>query len=254
MSSNDHHERSSSAAKRSRRNLSPVWEHIEKNFELNKCICRVDGCNRTWGYDHSTGKLAIHLLNDHSIKIKLDDDDYTNDQRDSDADSDSVTSKNNLNSKSKSNVPIVQTSHPHHSQRHSDKHQQFLSALVVVFIVSAMMPFNVCNNQAFLNLLKALDPRFVCPERNTVASDINDLYADQSKKLKDYLSKLKSKVSLTTDGWKSTAGEPYIVVTCHLIDNFKVVSFVLDFVYFPHPHDAFCIAELLKEVSFILDF
>ena len=69
MSSNDHHERSSSAAKRSRRNLSPVWEHIEKNFELNKCICRVDGCNRTWGYDHSTGKLAIHLLNDHSIKI-----------------------------------------------------------------------------------------------------------------------------------------------------------------------------------------
>ena len=68
MSSNEHHERSSSPAKRARRNLSPVWEHIEKNFELNKCICRVDGCNRTWGYDHSTGKLVIHLINDHSIK------------------------------------------------------------------------------------------------------------------------------------------------------------------------------------------
>ena len=117
-----------------------------------------------------------------------------------------------------------------------------------------MMPFNVCNNQAFLNLLKALDSRFVCPERNTVASDINDIFSDQSKKLKYYLFKLKSKVSLTTDGWKSTAGEPYIVVTCHFIDNFKVVSFVLDFVYFPHPHDAVWIAELLKEVSLILVF
>ena len=239
MSSND---------RRTRRNLSPVWEYIEKDYTLNMCLCQVDGCKRTWGIDHSTGSLAIHLMNEHSIKIKLDDDDYINDQRESDDDSDHFTSK--TSSKSTKNVPIAQTNHPHHSQRHSDKHQQVLSCLVVVFIVSAMMPFNICNNQAFLNLLKALDPRFVCPERNTIASDINDMFADQSKKLKDYLSKLNSKVSLTTDGWKSTAGEPYIVVTCHFIDNFKVVSCVLDFVYFPHPHDAGCIAELLKEVSF----
>ena len=248
MNSNDH-TRSSSAAKRTRRNISPVWEHIEKNHDLKKCICRVDGCTRTWNLDHSTGLLATHLINDHSIKIKLDDDDYTNDQRDSEVDSDSGTSNINAKSNSKSKAPIVQSNHPNYSQRHSDKHQKLLSCLVVVFIVSAMMPFNVCNNQAFLNLLRALDPRFVCPERNTVASDINDMFSDQSKKLKDYLSKLKSKVSLTTDGWKSTAGEPYIVVTCHFIDNFKVVSFVLDFVYFPHPHDAVCIADLLKEVS-----
>ena len=165
------------------------------------CICRVDDCKRTWSIDHSTGQLAIHLINEHSIKIKLNDDDYMNNQSDSDNESINYSNSRTKDSNTSTKFPIPTANHPHYSQRHSEKHQQFLSALVVVFIVSAMMPFNVCNNQAFLNLLKALDPRFVCPERNTIASDINDMFGDQSKKLKDYLSKLKSKVSLTTDGW-----------------------------------------------------
>ena len=61
------------------------------------------------------------------------------------------------------------------------------------------------------------------------------------------------KINLTCDGWVSISKEPYITITCHFIDNeWKRQNFVLDFFFFPHPHDSFNISESIKEVNHIL--
>ena len=82
-----------------------------------------------------------------------------------------------------------------------------------------MQPFSVCNDQSFLILLCALDPKFICPDRKTLAYKLEATLIEDALEFKEIFANLKSKVSLTTDCWKSTAGDPYIVVTCHYIDE-----------------------------------
>ena len=114
-----------------------------------------------------------------------------------------------------------------------------------------MQPFRLCNDESFLNLLYALDPKFVPPDRKTLSDYLRDDFDRRCQEIKVILNDLKSKVSLTTDCWLSAAGDPYIVITCHFIDeDFFFQSFILDFVHFPHPHDAFNIAEVIKEVIY----
>ena len=61
------------------------------------------------------------------------------------------------------------------------------------------------------------------------------------------------KINLTCDGWVSLSKEPYITITCHFIDNeWKRLNFVLDFFFFPHPHDFYNISESIIEVNQIL--
>ena len=74
-----------------------------------------------------------------------------------------------------------------------------------------MQPFSVCNDQSFLNLLYALDLKFICPDRKTLANSLRSDFDRRCTEVKEIFANLKSKVSLTTDCWKSTAGDPYIL-------------------------------------------
>ena len=82
-----------------------------------------------------------------------------------------------------------------------------------------MQPFALCNDKSFLNFCYALDPKFVLPDRKTVANLLRTEYETMCRGIKGMLELLDSKASFTSDGWTSTAGDPYIVVTCHYIDK-----------------------------------
>ena len=98
--------------------------------------------------------------------------------------------------------------------KHCDSKQKMLTSYLLTFIVQSMSSFNVCNNQYFLDFIKALDPKFCTPNRVTMAYELRSEFNWQQKELKSFLA------SLTSDGWKSIAGDPYLVLTCHYIDKF----------------------------------
>jgi len=113
-----------------------------------------------------------------------------------------------------------------------------------------MQAFSMVDNESFRKFCYLLDRRFVVPERHTVASLIRSSFNVSYERIKEKLSKIESKINLTTDGWVSKAKDPYVAITCHFIDNSWVAQkLILDFFHFPHPHDAFNISEAIKEVS-----
>ena len=65
-----------------------------------------------------------------------------------------------------------------------------------------MSPFSVCNDESFIKLLYALDPKFVCPDRNTLVNYLRDDFEWKYSDFKKILFKIESKISLTTDVWK----------------------------------------------------
>lgn len=57
-------------------------------------------------------------------------------------------------------------------------------------------------------------------------------------------------VALTTDGWTSCIGDPYITVTVHYVSsNFKMMARVLNTSYLPVSHTSANIADHLKSIA-----
>ena len=96
----------------------------------------------------------------------------------------------------------------------------------------------------------SMHPKFIPPDRKSIASYLRTEYDAKYDNIKTMLHSFDSKASFTTDGWTSTSGDPYIVVSYHYINqDFIFISLFLDFIHFPHPHDAFNLEALLKEVN-----
>ena len=56
-----------------------------------------------------------------------------------------------------------------------------------------------------------------------------------------------SRVSLTTDGWSSVAGDPYLSLTAHYIDeNWKLQMKCLKTEYHPESHTAINVANFIR--------
>ena len=125
--------------------MSPVWYYIDKDLTKKMCVCREIGCKATWTLTVSTSVLATHLSNVHSISAKdREDSDHVNEEN----------KENSVTAKPPKTPP----------QRHSDPKQAALVTLLVIFVISAMMPYSICNDQSFRNLLKAhyFNNKIVC--------------------------------------------------------------------------------------------
>ena len=98
-----------------------------------------------------------------------------------------------------------------------------------------------------------MDPKFIPLNRKTIANLFRSEYYAKYDHIKTMLHLLVSKACFTTDGWIS--GDPYIVVTCHYIyQEFIFISFILDLIHFPHPHDAFNLEAFLKVLKLLFKF
>ncbi|KAL4588684.1 hypothetical protein LXL04_001579 [Taraxacum kok-saghyz] len=101
-------------------------------------------------------------------------------------------------------------------------------------------------------MMKTASPFFEKLSRTTIKDDCFKIYNHEKKRLKALL-KTVSKISLTTDCWKSTHQKiEYMVVTGHFIDqNWRLQKRVLSFVHVPSlrgGHDiADAIYKCLKE-------
>ncbi|KAL4584320.1 hypothetical protein LXL04_008917 [Taraxacum kok-saghyz] len=101
------------------------------------------------------------------------------------------------------------------------KHDEVKIAKAVLGIFTiGELPFKFLENEAFIELVNALNGRVILPSRHTASRNVAQLYLDERRKLLKYLSNLNTTVHLTTDTWTSPCQRKnYMVVTAHFIDD-----------------------------------
>ncbi|KAL5758800.1 hypothetical protein ACOSP7_021411 [Xanthoceras sorbifolium] len=113
------------------------------------------------------------------------------------------------------------------------------------------LPFRFVENQGFRRFCQVACPKFEIPSRRTIVRDLYKLYVDEKAKLKNYFSRSKERVCLTTDTWTSVQNINYMVITCHFIDyEWRLQKRILSFSQIvDHSGDSIgrCIEEVLLE-------
>ncbi|XP_022737224.1 zinc finger BED domain-containing protein RICESLEEPER 2-like [Durio zibethinus] len=108
------------------------------------------------------------------------------------------------------------------------------------------------KEEGFNMMQKRGMPEWEKVSRNTIKKDCMQVYEAEKKKLKALL-KTVSKISLTTDLWKSSNQKiEYMVLTAHFVDsNWRLQKHVISFVHIPHHRRSVeitdCIFKCLKE-------
>ena len=97
-------------------------------------------------------------------------------------------------------------------------------------------PFSMAEDEVLMWAFEYANPDFKRVSRKTARSDCLKLYEAEKSALKKLLTQV-SKVSITTDMWKSTHQvAEYMVVTGHFVDTtWKLQKRVLNFIKVPPP-------------------
>ncbi|KAG9442259.1 hypothetical protein H6P81_018113 [Aristolochia fimbriata] len=109
-------------------------------------------------------------------------------------------------------------------------------------------PFMVVEEEGFNFFLKIANMNYAKISRKTIKRECMEVYEFEKKKLKTLLKDI-SKISLTTDLWKSQNQKiEYMVITGHFIDdNWKLQKRVLSFVHVPPPRRGIDIADAIHK-------
>ncbi|KAL4564892.1 hypothetical protein LXL04_028968 [Taraxacum kok-saghyz] len=117
---------------------------------------------------------------------------------------------------------------------------------IATWVMGTEQPFSVVDDELYVNMMKTASPFFEKVSRTTIKEDCFKIYDHEKKRLKALLKSV-SKISLTTDCWKSTHKTiEYMVITGHFIDqNWRLQKRVLSFVHVPPPRGGNDIADAI---------
>ena len=90
---------------------------------------------------------------------------------------------------------------------------------LLMFIITAALPFRCVENSFFKQFIEQLNPNFKLPSRQKIANLSTFYYNDKKKKLVRKLEK-SSSITLTTDCWTSVQNFSYIAMTAHFLDKY----------------------------------
>lgn len=123
-----------------------------------------------------------------------------------------------------------------------------ISFLLLMFIISAALPFQCVNNNFFIRFCKALNPEYKVPDRKTLSNMASKYHSEKKNKLKEALKKVKF-INLTFDGWTSRQNYNYIGLTAHYFDDaLKLVSKCLAIKTLLGGHSANNITTKVREI------
>ncbi|MCL7022011.1 hypothetical protein MKW94_017824 [Papaver nudicaule] len=87
-------------------------------------------------------------------------------------------------------------------------------------IILHELPFTFVEYVGFRRVVKSLQPSYKFVQRNTTKTDCMKVVEEDNKGVYETFSKLKSRISLTTDMWTcTTQNKGYMVLTAHYIDD-----------------------------------
>ncbi|KAK2438690.1 zinc finger BED domain-containing protein RICESLEEPER [Trifolium repens] len=91
-------------------------------------------------------------------------------------------------------------------------------------------PFDYFERETRRNFLQQLNPNVVLPPPNVIEAYVSDLYTEEKLKLKQELTTIPNRISLSFDLWESCTTETYICLTAHFVDaDWKLKSKLLNF-------------------------
>jgi len=117
-----------------------------------------------------------------------------------------------------------------------------------MMIIEHDLPFSFVEHRRFKDLLQYLHLDVMVPSRRVATMNVNNLYDFEKKKMKCLLSKVPSRISLTSDVWTSCTFEGYISLIAHYVDaNWKLNSKMLIFSHFPPPHSGHEMTKVIHD-------
>lgn len=111
-------------------------------------------------------------------------------------------------------------------------------------------PFRVVDDKGFRGFVKALNPSYDLPNRQSISkTQIPALYEQCLTNCKEIINSV-GNVSLTTDCWTSMNNDSFMGVTIHFIDdNFKFQSMLLSCSTFNEAHTSNNLSEELRQIT-----
>ena len=98
---------------------------------------------------------------------------------------------------------------------------------MVRYLVKDLRPFSTVSSEPFRKMIKALNPRYQCPDQRTVATTLVPAWYDIEKRaLVDQLKSLEW-VALTGDHWTSLSQDHFLTITVHFIQDWQLYNKVL---------------------------
>ncbi|XP_060788758.1 E3 SUMO-protein ligase ZBED1-like [Neoarius graeffei] len=129
----------------------------------------------------------------------------------------------------------------------SSKRWREVTDAVTYYLAKDMIPFKAVEDEGLKRLLKVVDPRYELPNRKLFSNTaIPRLYTECREKLERQIQKVQF-FATTSDLWSSRTSEPYLSLTIHYIDNWKLCSATLQATYFPDDHTGEIIAQGLRD-------
>ena len=123
-----------------------------------------------------------------------------------------------------------------------------INYVLMMFIITASLPFRCVNNDYFIKFCKALNPNFNVPDRKKLSS-MAKFYYDKSKNLLKKRFEDVQHIALTTDCWTSRQNYSYVGITAHYLKpNFKIVSFNLAIRHLIGGHAADNLAKYIRSI------
>ena len=118
--------------------------------------------------------------------------------------------------------------------------QKKIDRLVVNMVVQDLQPFSIVEDTGFRELMLELEPGYKLINRKYLTQHyLPDLYAKTKVTAKDLIQRETQFVSLTTDGWTSSANESYIAITAHYVNNcWELKSILLECCHLELNHTA----------------
>ncbi|PTQ26406.1 hypothetical protein MARPO_1944s0001, partial [Marchantia polymorpha] len=123
-----------------------------------------------------------------------------------------------------------------------------LNALVA-FVVDHQQAFNLVENETFRSFCRRLNPYYSLPSRQTLTRSLSDHFERALLQIRSTIDSIKGAIALTLDCWSSRVMRGYMVIIVHWIDEeWKLQSVVLEFCYFPPPHNQHTTSDLILSV------
>lgn len=213
--------------RKKRKKSSWVWNHFQSRSDNIVCLACPSTCSNgenSFALSTSTSSLASHLKTQHKIE------------------------KNN------GSAEVTQTTlgHQAHVQRHDLLEGEELSKCtraLARFIVDAKFSFNLVENRAFQSYVSTLNKHVPSISRRSIVRVIEDEHAERRPMIQQVIRDIDSNIAITCDGWSSRVFRGYFTVTAHWITaDFDLKEVVLDFVYFPAPHNQWTTKAFLSKI------
>ena len=127
--------------------------------------------------------------------------------------------------------------------------QKILDEQLAKMVVWDLQPFSFVEDRGFKAFTKALNPSYTLPGRKTVSKVlVPQLYASCRASVKERVGHAAA-VCLTTDCWTSRTTHSYMSVTCHFLEDYDLVSCLLDCFQFSDRHTADNLSEHLLRIT-----